>query len=116
MDRQSIYNRVRDHLLAQNQKAKGGCGYSVPLYRYQNKAGLKCAIGCLMPAGHPALNAQGGVHAMLQQHPDLERLWEVAVHEDINFLGYLQSIHDGCTPLEWPAKLREFAARQGLEA
>lgn len=56
-DKQRVYNRVRDHLLTQNKKAKlrtlrdDPKHYAKHIYRsvLRTPEGLTCSIGCLIP-------------------------------------------------------------------
>lgn len=62
MTAQEIFNKVALHLVTQNVKAidiYGACKY------LDRRAGRKCAIGCLIPDGHPAQAYDGDVSSML---------------------------------------------------
>lgn len=70
MNAQEIFEKVAAHLLSQNAQAldKGGnCLYRDP-------SGKACAVGCLIPDGHPALTEDNGssVEQLLERHPDLK--------------------------------------------
>ena len=118
MNRQKIFNTVRDHLLKQGEKAERfdqfhgdvNCVYLAP-------SGLKCAIGCLIPDGHDAQNYEGGVTNLLHDHPDLVLLWDVEKTgdtDDMRFLSGLQGLHDSNDPDTWSYKLTKFAKREKL--
>ena len=107
MDRQAIYDKVKHHLLvAQPRPALSGEGG----YNYQNLAGDRCAIGCLIPDGHPGLNSEFRVRGLLSSYPDLGQLWGVDT-ADIEFLEYLQAVHDSYLPLGWEAELAYIAKK-----
>lgn len=108
MKRQAIYDTVRTHLLKQNEKAmQKGCVYLTP-------DGLKCAIGCLIPDGHPGQTMRIGVEGLMRAHPDLAELWEVDNQEDRSLLARLQSIHDGTSTTEWKHHLDNLALSYDL--
>jgi hypothetical protein len=112
MIKQQIYNKVRDHLLAQKKRAQfpngGTCAYITP-------DGLRCAIGCLIPDGHPALNSRGGVADLVSKYSDLEQYLHVN-KVGIRFFEQLQDIHDYRQPYRWRSALAAFANRHGLVA
>ena len=90
MDRRKIFDTVVAHLKAQGKQAKnitGSCSYLT-------QDGLKCAIGCLIPDGHPAQISCGGVTYILLVFSDLNKLWEIENESDVDFLCALQEAHD----------------------
>ena len=64
-------------------RESGSCRYQVP-------DGNRCAIGCFIPNGHPALAYEGGSISLLNQYPEL---WRLMPFESVG-LGRFQSIHD----------------------
>ncbi len=109
MNRQKIFNTVRDHLLKQEDRAmrnKFCC--------YLTSGGLKCAIGCLIPDGHPGQESGAAVGGLIDKYPDLKLLWGVDSPEDRSFLLSIQIIHDDIDPEEWSEELTSFAKARGL--
>ena len=107
--KQEIFNTVKAHLLSQNKQARNEFSCT-----YLTTAGLKCAIGCLIPDGHPGQDALGGVRSLLEIYPDLAAMI-LPVGSDVDFLVALQRVHDHNLPDVWDRKLSEIAARYGLE-
>ena len=111
MDRRSIFEKVKTHLLTQNCKAYGENDDKVIGCFYRTRSGLRCAIGCMIPDGHPGLNHIGGIRSLLTEFPSLRNLWKVKSDEDdVRFLETLQTIHDGYAPGHWASTLDEFEA------
>ena len=102
MDRRKIFDKVRGHLLVQKAKA---WNKRLATCEYISSDGLKCAIGCLIPDGHPALKSRDGVTNLMKEFPDLKSLWGVTKDGDINFLSSLQRVHDSWQPGEWEIAL-----------
>ena len=102
MNRKEILAKVRDHLLEKNVTA---WNKRLATCEYLTSEGLKCAIGCLIPDGHPALKSGDGVTDLMEEFPDLKSLWGVKKPEDIHFLSSLQRVHDSRQPGEWEAAL-----------
>lgn len=122
MNRQQVYDKVRQHLLKQG--AKSVDGFSC-VYRSDN--GMKCAIGALIPDWlYDKLDKEGqavegeDVIALLQE-PEIQALFDFEPNEDIedgpmsSLLTSLQSIHDTYEPHEWDWRLRDVARNHGLE-
>lgn len=120
MTEQKIFDKVAQHLLKQNEKARdlyGSCKY-----RLQRPDGrvLKCAVGCLIEDGeYRSWMEDHSVYALLDEgecdHPLPERLQKL-FSDNVVFLGELQDVHDTHEPVEWPDELRKFAAKHGLRA
>jgi hypothetical protein len=110
MNCQEIFNTVARHLLTQNERATEGGFCS-----YKNEQGLRCAIGVLIPDGHPAQNYLSSLNDFFWNiFPDLKELWDVNTIEDKLFLIRLQGIHDRREVEEWPLALENFASEYGL--
>ena len=111
MDRQAIFNQVASHLLQQNAKAfredTGDCAYLT-------EEGLQCAVGCLIPDGHPGFQVEGPVTVLLAAFPDLKETWGVEEETDEDFLDVLQGIHDLHQTCNWEDELEGFAERHNL--
>lgn len=106
MNRAEIFKTVKNHLLTQNAQARSTEGG----YSYESIEGLRCAIGCLIPDGHPALKYGKRVGHLIHSYPDLAELWGVESQDDIRFLTRLQEIHDKFSPFQWGYVLKDFEA------
>lgn len=110
---QSMYNRVKQHLLTQKQKSLDGFG----LCLYVGLNNLKCAIGALIPddclksnmnyfgnvlKNQPIRTELAKVFSLESLEPSKQTLFMQAAYE-------LQEIHDRVTPEDWEQKLAEFA-------
>lgn len=129
MDRQAVYNTVRDHLMKQGRRALNGITCA-----YRGEAGRTCAVGCLIPDAlyDPTMEGHGAV-SVLDRSPELvAHLGIAAVHEapgpsaasfgvpgpptqDVELLRDLQSVHDQMPVPEWPTRLAVVAQKWGLE-
>ena len=117
MDRQEVFNKVATHLLTQKSKAQKLVDdeFRAACY-YLMEDGRKCAVGCLLPDGHPGQKLMGTVSNLLWQYPDLAYLWEVdELNNDVWFLTRLQEIHDSVDVENWHYQLTQFARDQKLE-
>lgn len=140
MDRQGIFDKVVKHLLTQNRKAQADTMMGRTMCMYLTPDGNKCAIGCLIPDGHPGQSQEGTVHDLFKAHPDLaemlgayldtegayfyksDRDFEEIIdpprddkHRDVSFLSELQKIHDYTSVANWPSQLQAHAERWGLK-
>ena len=105
MDRQEVYNTIRDHLLRQHAKALmagGACAY-------QAFNGRKCAIGCLIKDEHydPMLECRSlfDVEVVSAVEKSIGKL----TSDDLHFLRRFQLIHDKHAEPLWGARLRDVA-------
>ena len=107
MTEQQAFDVVAAHLLKQKVRCQESMGGGWCLYR--NAAGLKCAIGALIPDEEykPGLE-HGRLHAVLDACPSLSRL-------PFDFLKELQRIHDEGPPSAWGVMLELFASDRGLD-
>ena len=114
MTKQEVFNIVKTGLLKQNQKSlslEGCCAYEGEKDRH-------CAIGFLLPKGHPAMDYGGGLTGILREYLDL---WDIIVPTNLDraygfrFLKQLQAVHDNDFTSEWPEALERFAAEWRLE-
>lgn len=107
---QEIFDTVAVHLLTQNKHSMAA---NEKTCRYYADSGLKCAIGCLIPAKKYSLAFEGmgidriGVITMLPK-----KYQKVSIY----FLAGLQDIHDLQRPAGWNTALLEFAALNNLSA
>jgi hypothetical protein len=124
MDRQVVFNKVRDHLLAQGKKSYGEhVGFYHVRCAYRGDNGMKCAIGCLIPDDKYKRTFEG--HALASRlYADMsarDAIIEILAEEfggvcddDKAFLEALQSIHDNSWAYDWAKRLNECAVKHNL--
>ena len=99
MNRRNVFKKMFDFLMAQGHRSvtrDGSC-------MYLRKNGDRCAIGALIPDGHPALGRGGyrlNVRKIIEKYPDLNEIFGIRGEKDIRFLEYGQLAHDGACPGE----------------
>jgi hypothetical protein len=93
LSRQEMFDIMVRHLRQQKHQALAMEGGACV---YLTESGLKCAVGALIPDGHPAQADSGGVSSTWGRYPDL-------FHEaDVAFLGECQRrLHDDSQPSDW---------------
>lgn len=113
-----IYQKVREHLLTQNRPAKYGSSC-----KYLAENGLKCAVGCLIPAElyDPKIEGEtvgeaflylGRTNSRYQLFKEiLEKSVGELTEEKIKLLDELQRLHDIVNPVSWERRLDELAKR-----
>lgn len=114
LTKQTIYDRIKEHLLKQNKQsvtAGGGC-------KYRGPDGLKCAIGALIPdeCYLPIFDELGyDMSALLVKYSVIQIFGEeLAPEVNVGFLRRLQAIHDFEKPEHWSEALNKFADECGL--
>lgn len=108
MTQQELFNKVCDHLLAQNEQAVTASGSC----QYLTNTGLKCAAGCLIP-DYATVRPIEGYSVMCGDNKDC---FETIVgKENMSFLKGLQRIHDYMLPRHWPAALMGFTIAHNLD-
>jgi hypothetical protein len=113
---QNIYNRVRDHLLAQGERSMRTVrGYGT-LCAYRGDDGRKCAVGALISNEAYSIDLEtrgacdgGVVMALRASGVDTDAA------ATMSLLRELQRIHDGESVDAWPKALRDAARHFGLE-
>lgn len=108
---QEIFDKVRDHLLEQGEKAEYVDQFGSSECFYRTDSGLKCAVGCLIPDELYERGAEGhGVGYLYDKGflPDVDE-------SSIYILEELQAFHDTVPAHEWPVGLPIFAKSHGLE-
>lgn len=92
MNRQDLFDRAVAGIRKQGGLALTDNGLGC---LYLTKDGRRCAIGHLLPEGHPALSPKVGmgVTNLFRNYPDLNTYFGVA-SDDIQFLIELQRVHD----------------------
>lgn len=124
MVKQTIFDTIVSHMMAQAEPAvEDGCP------KYLCSDGKRCAIGCLMPDGHPALKANVNVKTVLERNPDLANLWGVSLQivekdgniwaifdnpNEVRILQEAQHIHDNTPPRLWKQLLIDLGNRHSL--
>lgn len=112
MDRQSIYHKVRKHLLAQMEHSRENWDHSCA---YRGEFDRKCAIGCLIPNTLYDRSMEGStIFGLIRRWPTIKVELGVESEEDTTFLTDLQQIHDMNQPAKWKEKLDEFGIRYKL--
>ncbi len=110
MNAREIFVKVKNHLLAQNQRSvTAGDG----LCAYRGDNGLMCAVGCLIPDDHYDPKFEGTYVLSNQLRPVLKALgildgaqYDTAEYEkSADLLERLQSLHDDVDPKNWPQEL-----------
>lgn len=124
LTRQTLFDRVTGHLLAQNERStdmsEAGLNEASlnddPICRYRSPDGrLKCAIGCLISDADYSPEWEGtGLIGASAKVKALRRATGIA-EADIYFASLLMDIHDQTEPDLWPAALEELAEVFGLD-
>ena len=98
-----VFNKVSEHLLAQNEQALDGNWECV----YRSDTGLKCAVGCLIDdefysedLEYSSLSSTGPVANAL------EKSGVVMTREILDLLQRLQKLHDYKNPESWEEELK----------
>ena len=107
MNRQEVFNTVSRHLLTQMKQAKNEKGMCL----YQTNDNLKCAVGILIPDGHPAQNVFIELTSLIMMYPDLKEILGIKNNLDLKFLTLLQVLHDTHLPVDWRKELKKEAER-----
>ena len=106
MKAQQILDTIVAHLRKQGGKATNEVGSCV----FLDSNGRKCAVGCLIPDGHPAQLDSFGVIPLLNKYQDLETLF--GEHETL--LRNFQFCHDGMEVEEWEEEFKSIARTHNL--
>jgi hypothetical protein len=131
MTKQEIFDRVKTHLLTQNERAASASGSDLGDCSYRIVVGektLKCAIGCLIPDElyRPELEGTNisspAVQEVLIKAGVLDENtvpWIGGPVDDkdgkFTMLAHLQAVHDSCPVHSWPGELATVASRFGLQ-
>lgn len=49
-------------------------GRNKPMCSYKDDNGNRCAVGCFIPDGHPALNSPANASCLMTEFPELQKL------------------------------------------
>ena len=118
MNAQEIYNKVRDHLLAQGARAtrtrEAGLSTFGEQCRYRADDGKKCAAGCLIADEHYNEGLEGGTADEPRVRNAL-RASGVDTDAHLGLICALQSVHDLYEDVDlWPQELAKVAERFDL--
>lgn len=109
MNIQQIFDKVYVHLLTQNARSadESGC-------LYKNPAGLKCAVGCLIPDEFYDPDIEGAsTRNKLLENILIKSLGELS-SEKLNLLDQLQQLHDDTPVTSWEGLLKKLAIKWNL--
>lgn len=110
MTNQELYNRVKTHLLAQNDKALDHLAQCA----YYAADGKKCAIGCLIPTDKYDPRFENKSLCSFGWGDDI--LAAAGLTSDQKYLAKrLQNIHDCVGVAQWPSTLRLLALEFNLQ-
>ncbi len=121
MDKQAIYNKVRDHLLAQGKKSRVMTLNGVGTCQYRGPNDTSCAVGCLITdeAFRCASEASYVFNSLTVEDERViaalaDSGVDVDIDKDLGLLKSLQSIHDHHYVEDWSKALTDLAERAGL--
>ena len=113
MNRQKIYNKVKTHLLTQNQHSR-----TDNLCAYRGEDNRMCAIGCLILDNLYDSRMEGKtvrqLYLSFRQQFD-KTFGHILNSGDMDFLTGLQKVHDKHHPHEWGGALMKVACDYGLD-
>ena len=115
MNRQDIYDMVRDHLMNQGKRSeapRNDVGFSCA---YRGNDGAMCAVGCLIADEFYSSELEGSNIHCANVHRAVAKSLGVDESEvPEKFLYDLQNIHDNTDEESWPYALYDFAVFEGL--
>ncbi len=109
---QEFFDRVAKHLLTQKVKAIEKNHMGNDQCRYLDCNGNKCAIGCWIPNGHDAQDAQMGISNLMNTYEDIK---EIFSNVSISLLERMQSCHDSHDIDKWFGRLKSLAREYYLD-
>ena len=115
LTQQEIFDKVAVHLLTQNARSKEAVTAGVESQcLYRDKAGLRCAVGCLMPAD---VDTSRFNNLSLSGIPnEVREAMRVDFRLDRPLLESLQRCHDVWPIPTWRDGLRRLAGELSLSA
>lgn len=119
MDKQAIYNQVRDHLLKQGEQSRQPARPSTfgpveGVCAYRGEGGKMCAVGCLIKDEFYSPELENKTCDTPQVAEVLGKSGIPTDWKTIDFLRDLQEIHDSDLVDGWESKLHELATQNGL--
>lgn len=113
LNRQEVFNTVKDHLLTQGRKSLAANGVSC---MYRGLDGAMCGIGPLIKDKFYDKGLEGnGVGADVVMEALCSSMGLPDVCEHSVFLDDLQNVHDICDVEHWPQALQVVASDYGLD-
>jgi len=102
---EQIFNRVKTHLLNQEQKAVLSPGLPGEACAYRGVRNRSCAVGCLITdeAYDSRIESQGVMDKSVRTALDESGI--PTDDETLDLLNALQFVHDNYEPSEWPHQL-----------
>ena len=114
MNRQEVFNTVKEHLLRQGTRSIWHYSSSTCLYR--GPEGRKCAIGCLIPDEYYQPSMEGiAIDSFRGEFDYVLSYLGVNCDDDIEFLQDLQNVHDSYHPDDWATALERFVLRRWVQ-
>ena len=93
LNKQQQYNMMAMHLKGMKKQAASIATHGLPSCHYLGVDGSRCAIGTLIPDGHPAGAFEGDVERLLTEFPALTCRIDYSLGADF------QNVHD--EPKHW---------------
>jgi hypothetical protein len=114
MNKQEVFNKVRDHMLKQNERSTNDTGHCA----YRGDNGMMCAAGCLIPDElyNDKMDIDGGVSwgSVCLRYPKVEST--ISTDPNVHSLiSHLQGTHDSVSVERWPEALKNVALEHGLQ-
>jgi hypothetical protein len=114
MNRQQIFDTVKNHLLAQGERCVGvndSCAY--------RSGSMRCAVGVLIPDEYYTSEMEGITASTIGCSRNGQGVYDYNVPEwfrdNADFLEELQKLHDDEPVESWERKLRELAGSYKLK-
>lgn len=119
MTLQEIYDKVKEHLLAQGKRSEGDVHGIPDRCRYrlvQGETTLMCAVGCLIKESvyDESLEGQGSTSEEVVDALNCSGICFDKFSGTARLLEALQTVHDKCAPEEWHTELKALAAHFNL--
>ncbi len=119
MDKQAIYNQVRDHLLKQNAQSRlpsraSSFGEIQGVCAYRGQGGKMCAVGCLIKDKFYSNELENKPCIMPEIEEAIDRSIGPTESGSYNLLYDLQNVHDSTAVAFWPSALKEVAIKHNL--
>ena len=109
---QGIFDQVVAHLRAQGKRSKQAMEHGLYRCLYHHPDGLKCAVGCLIPAAdYKPVMEKHEMHEVLEMVAQPLRA-KLLRHEKL--LGDLQNLHDNILVDGWEGGLLQVAQNHNL--
>jgi hypothetical protein len=111
MNKQEIFTKVKNHLLAQNKRSTGVDDITeIEVCKYLGEGGLMCAVGCLISDELYSPEIEG---LAISNLPTI--IINELGKENVPLLKDLQHLHDRVNVEQWETELRKLATIHNLE-